>query len=134
MRVCPEGKQRYKLIVSYDGTGTVGWQRQGHDPTSIQQVLENLLAEYYAAPITVVGSGRTDAGVHAEGQVAHFDAIPDPKRTIRLVHALNRMSPRHIVIKRAFEVPPDFHSIHSTIRKTYKYRIFNSPHPTALFY
>lgn len=134
MRICPDGKQRYKLVLSYDGTDTVGWQRQGHNPTSIQQCMENSLSEFYNDKITVVGSGRTDAGVHAEGQVAHFDAIPDPARTKRLVHALNRMSPRHIVIKQGWEVPKDFHSIHSTIKKTYKYRIFNSPQPTALFH
>jgi tRNA pseudouridine38-40 synthase len=133
MRICPEGKQRYKLLISYDGTGCVGWQRQGHDRTSIQETLENLLSEYYAAKVTLVASGRTDAGVHAQGQVAHFDAVPDPKRTERLVHALNRMCPEHIAIKGGWEVPPHFHAIHSTIKKTYKYRVFNSKYPNAFF-
>ncbi|HEX4924258.1 MAG TPA: tRNA pseudouridine(38-40) synthase TruA [Bdellovibrionales bacterium] len=133
MRICPEGKQRYKLLISYDGTDTVGWQRQGHDRTAIQETLEELLGRLYATKITLVGSSRTDAGVHADGQVAHFDAIPDPARTARLFKALNRLCPRHIAVKAIWEVPPEFHAIHSTLKKTYKYRVFNAPYRSSMF-
>jgi tRNA pseudouridine38-40 synthase len=133
MRICPEGNQRYKLLISYDGTGCAGWQRQAHDATTIQATLEGLLSQIYDSPIRIVGSSRTDSGVHAEGQVAHFDAVRDPARAGRLVKALNLMSPGHIAIKAAWETPPDFHAIHSTVMKTYKYRIFNSPYPSAIF-
>jgi tRNA pseudouridine38-40 synthase len=111
MRYCPEGKQRYKLLISYDGTGCSGWQRQGHDETTIQETLEGLLSKLYDTRIVLTGSSRTDSGVHAEGQVAHFDAVPDKNRTERLFKALNRMGPRHIVVKGVWEAPPEFHAI-----------------------
>lgn len=93
-----------------------------------------MLSRIYDEPITVVGSGRTDAGTHAVGQVAHFDApkiIPTEKKLIR---ALNGLLPETIVVKSVWLAPPDFHALFSAVRKTYIYRIWNHPIRSALWF
>ncbi len=110
-----------RLILAYDGTDFRGWQRQPGAPT-IQGCLEDALRKLTGAPTSVCGSGRTDAGVHAEHQVANFhteSSIP----CANFLKALNDLLPPTVRIKRAEEVPADFHARYHVLRKTYRYRI-----------
>lgn len=111
---------RIKAIVSYDGSSYQGWQRQPHG-NSVQQAIEKGLAEIHKKEIIVVASGRTDAGVHAIGQVIHFDSdlvITEEK----WARALNTHTPYNIYFKKVEIVDEDFHSRFSAISKTYEYR------------
>jgi tRNA pseudouridine38-40 synthase len=119
-----------KLIIEYDGTNYCGWQVQENGP-SIQAEVEKALFSITGEKIRINGSGRTDAGVHARGQVANFiteSTIPGEK----FAYALNSLLPRDIVIKDSREVPLDFHSRYSAVGKKYSYLVFNSKFPSAL--
>ncbi|MBR3693476.1 MAG: tRNA pseudouridine(38-40) synthase TruA [Erysipelotrichales bacterium] len=116
---------RIKAIVSYDGSEYKGWQRQPHG-NSVQQAIEKGLAEFHKKEIIVVASGRTDAGVHALGQVIHFDTdltITEEK----WVRAMNRHTPRNIHFIKAEIVDDEFHSRFHTTGKTYEYRFSLEP-------
>ena len=116
--------RRLRLIVEYDGTDFVGWQRQNNGPT-IQQHLEEALEQMTGAKTAVRGAGRTDAGVHALGQVAHFDTEANiPERGFRL--GLNAILPRSIAIKSAQEVASDFDARFSASGKLYRYTLWNA--------
>jgi tRNA pseudouridine38-40 synthase len=122
---------RYKLIVEYDGRPFVGWQYQtmGH---SIQGVLEAAIAQINGVSATVNGAGRTDAGVHALGQVAHVDLSRswDP---FKLRNAINaNVRPHPISVLEVAEVGEEFHSRFSARRRHYLYRILNRRSPPAL--
>ncbi len=122
--------KRMLLTVEYDGTAYSGWQRQ-YNGLAVQQVLEEALTRACGERIAVTGASRTDAGVHALGQVCHFDthsAIPPHKYPF----VLNTMLPRDIRVHTGREVPPDFHARFMTGGKTYTYRIINSRHGSAL--
>lgn len=100
--------KRYKITVSYLGTNYCGWQTQKNG-TSVQSVLESAFSKLFGAKTAVTGSGRTDAGVHALGQVAHFDAetsIPAEK----IPFAINTMLPEDVRVLSCEEVSPDFHA------------------------
>jgi tRNA pseudouridine38-40 synthase len=118
------------LLLEYDGTAYHGWQRQAEAAT-LQQTLEEALARLTGEPITLLGSGRTDAGVHALGQVANFrttSAIP-----LKAFHqGLNSLLPRDLAVLAAHEAPPEFHARKSARAKTYEYRILNRPNPSPL--
>jgi tRNA pseudouridine38-40 synthase len=127
--VDPNSK-RYKLTIAYDGTLFHGWQRQepaGLEPLrTVQGVVQLATAVVTAQRVEVVGASRTDAGVHAKGQVAHFDAatrIP----VDRLPHAINSRLPYDVEVLSAEEVSPTFDAIRGARHKQYRYRIFNSP-------
>jgi len=124
--------RKIKLLLSYDGSGYQGWQRQPGKAT-IQGALEEALGKIYAQPVKTVGSGRTDAGTHALGQVAHFEAPKTLKGEERLMRALNSLLPENIVVKKAWLAPEDFHALFAARRKTYIYRIWNSPVRSALW-
>ncbi|RTZ94044.1 MAG: tRNA pseudouridine(38-40) synthase TruA [Deltaproteobacteria bacterium] len=112
---------RYKLLIAYDGTGYQGWQRQPSG-RSIQGALEATLFDLFDRRVDVVGSGRTDAGVHALGQVAHVDldlSLP-PKA---LVSAMNSHLPMDIRIRQALQVPETFHARYSAVKRAYIYLI-----------
>ncbi len=113
---------RFKLTVAYDGTDFVGWQRQAAG-TSIQGLLEDALFPFEDRAVTVVGAGRTDAGVHAEGQVAAFslDRSIDPAT---LGRAANARLPPSVRVVEAAGVAEGFHPRHDAVAKTYRYRIF----------
>lgn len=113
------------MTLAYDGSGFVGWQRQA-DGTSVQGLLEAALARIEGAPVTLVGAGRTDAGVHASGQVASVEltATIDPPT---LVRALNAVLPPEIRVIGVGEVPSSFHARYSAVSKTYRYQIVNGP-------
>lgn len=126
----PEGQRRFVLVCEYDGTAYCGWQRQINGP-SVQQVLEEALARLTGEPVTVTGSSRTDAGVHALGLCAHFDSatrIPPDK----LAFALNTMLPPDIRIRESGPAPEGFHARYSACGKVYRYAFFNSRHDCAI--
>jgi tRNA pseudouridine38-40 synthase len=126
--------KRVMLTVAYDGTNYHGWQIQPNGET-IEAVLNRCLSEFLQEEIAVIGASRTDAGVHALGNVAVFDTetqIPAEK----ISYALNARLPEDIRIQESKEVAPDFHPRHCESWKTYEYRIYNAafPMPTERLY
>jgi tRNA pseudouridine38-40 synthase len=117
--------QNYKLIISYDGTDYHGWQRQPKKLT-IQGLLEEKLSKITQKKITVIGAGRTDAGVHAQGQVANFKANISLSEE-ELLRALNSVLPGEIKVVSLEKVDLNFHARKMAKSKIYQYRIFNSP-------
>jgi tRNA pseudouridine38-40 synthase len=122
---------RYKILIEYDGTNFSGWQKQPHAP-SIQEELDKALFKFTNEKVEVYGSGRTDAGVHALGQVAHFDlAKPWPEHTI--IRATNyHLQPHKIAVLTCEEVSPDFHARFSAKQRAYKYIILNRISPPTI--
>lgn len=110
------------LLIEYLGTHFSGWQKQPHRP-SIQETIEQALFQITRSLIPIVGSGRTDAGVHAKGQVAHFTPTDHPifQRPRQLMHSLNSILPPDIKIKNLSQAPDHFHAQRSAIAKEYQY-------------
>ncbi len=125
-----EPRRNLRLLLEYDGSRYHGWQRQKGD-LSIQQVIEEALQRLTGEQVALIGSGRTDAGVHALGQVASFrttSAIP-----LKAFHeGLNSMLPYDIAVLEVREAPPEFHARKSALSKTYEYRILNRPSRSPL--
>jgi tRNA pseudouridine38-40 synthase len=122
---------RFKLTIEYDGTGYVGWQRQDNG-LSVQAAVESALKAYCQTDIIVHVAGRTDAGVHAFGQVAHADIPRDDSPEV-VANALNALlRPNPIAVLSAVRVPDDFHARFSAIERVYEYRIANRKAPLAL--
>lgn len=126
--------KRVKLTVAYDGTNYCGWQVQPNGIT-VQEVLNQCLSELSGENIETIGASRTDAGVHALGNVAVFDTemrMPGDKFSF----ALNQRLPEDIRIQKSEEVDADFHPRYVKSQKTYEYRILNCrfPIPTERFY
>lgn len=116
---------KYRLRIAYVGTDYAGWQRQ-NNALAVQQVVEEALARIFGRSVTVHGAGRTDAGVHARGQVAHLTAASGtpPAETCRaLVHGANRHLPAAVRVLDAGPVDDAFHARKSAILKVYRYRI-----------
>lgn len=113
--------RNFCLKIAYDGTAYCGWQRQAasHGQT-VQGALEEGLSRLLQEPIALHGAGRTDAGVHAYGQCASFTTA-NPMPLERIPASLNRLLPADIVVREAWEVPPDFHARFSAKGKTYRY-------------
>jgi tRNA pseudouridine38-40 synthase len=123
---------RYALALEYDGTGFVGWQRQV-DGLSVQQVLEDAASRLvHGAPVASITAGRTDAGVHASGQVASLDLARDiPAEKLR--DALNfHMKPHAVVVLRAALAHEGWNPRFSAVGREYRYRILNRPARPAL--
>jgi len=119
---------RFRLTIEYDGRPFMGWQRQAHGP-SIQAVIEAAMAEITGETVTVHAAGRTDAGVHATGQVAHLDSRTT-RGAFRLMEALNaRMRPHPVAITACAEVPDDWHARFDCIDRRYRYLIVNRRAP-----
>jgi tRNA pseudouridine38-40 synthase len=116
--------RRLRLLIEYDGTDFVGWQRQDNGP-SVQAAIEDALTAMTGRLTTIRGAGRTDAGVHALGQVAHFDteARSIPLHGFR--RGLNSVLPRTIAIRDVAEVAHDFDARFSARGKLYRYQIWN---------
>ena len=110
-----------KLTIEYDGTDFAGWQIQTSERT-VQGEIEKVLTTILGKKTELVGSGRTDSGVHAFGQVANF-VIEEEVDLPKLLHSLNSMLPTDIVIRELTEVPEDFHARYSAISRIYSYRI-----------
>ena len=118
----------YKLILAYDGSRYRGWQRLPDDGATIQGKLETVLTRIFEMPVEVAGSGRTDAGVHALGQVASFHSARDLPPAAVLC-ALRRYLPEDIGARALEYAPPRFHARLSAVGKTYRYRVWNSDAP-----
>ena len=122
--------RRIHLIVEYDGTNYAGWQRQAN-ALAVQQVIEEALGKLTREPVVLHGASRTDAGVHALGQSAHFDTdsrIPADKFS----YALNALLPPDIRIRASSEAAPDFHARFSARGKRYRYLFYDDRHAGAL--
>jgi tRNA pseudouridine38-40 synthase len=110
----------YRLTLAYRGTAYAGWQRQAN-AVAVQQVVEEALAKLLGEEVRIFGAGRTDAGVHARGQVAHFPLAREfPRRG--LVHGVNAFLPEDIRVIDAARMPDDFHALRSALGKRYLYR------------
>jgi tRNA pseudouridine38-40 synthase len=122
---------RYRLTLEYDGRPFVGWQRQDNGP-SVQQAVEDAIRRLTGAAVTVIGAGRTDAGVHALAQVAHVD-LPRPFEPATIRDAVNfHLKPAAISVLAASPVADDFHARFSACRRRYRYLIVNRPAPLAI--
>ncbi|MCY4413646.1 MAG: tRNA pseudouridine(38-40) synthase TruA [Alphaproteobacteria bacterium] len=124
---------RYKLVVEYDGTFFSGWHRQPQAYTlTVQGAIEAALSQICQTPLKIVGSGRTDAGVHALKQVAHVD-VPEATNQKALLYGLGqKLRSKRIVILAAEEVPDTFHARYSAKKRTYMYRVINRSCPLAI--
>jgi tRNA pseudouridine38-40 synthase len=124
---------KYALRISYIGRNYCGWQRQKAEgqrtdlPPSIQETVEAALSKMANHPVTVVGSGRTDAGVNALGQVVHFRLPTERFTTDVLRRGLNSLLPRDIRIMEAMKVPEEFHAQRSATQKQYSYYFLQGP-------
>ena len=119
---------RFKITIQYDGTLYCGWQTQ-QNGLAIQPALEKLLGSFNGkSSIKITGSGRTDSGVHALGQVAHFDLKTDLD-TCTLMRAMNAKCPEDITIVDCDVVSPEFHARFSAVQRTYRYQCYTGTNP-----
>ena len=138
--------QRFKLSLAYRGTNYHGWQRQsltenykgpvpqeGHGIPTIQETVARAIESVVHHPVTLVGSSRTDAGVHAKGQLAHFDTDQTQIPIEGLRRAINAAMPEDITIRRVEAVDQAFDAITSTTSKRYQYAIWNQPDRPTFF-
>ena len=122
---------RYKLTIEYDGTPFCGWQKQDGQ-RSVQGALEAAAAQFVQAPVELFCAGRTDAGVHARGQVAHMD-LPVERAPFNICEGLNTiLLPHPITVLAAEEVAPEFHARFDAKQRYYLYRIINRSSRLAL--
>lgn len=121
-----------RLLIEYDGSRYDGWQRlgKGSNANTIQGKLEEVLSKMLEKPVEIIGSGRTDAGVHAYEQVANFHGETEMK-CWEIKHYLNRYLPRDIAVTRVDDVPERFHSRYNAVAKTYVYRIATGEVPSV---
>jgi tRNA pseudouridine38-40 synthase len=123
------GMRNVKLVIEYDGTNYSGWQSQKNAPT-IQDTVEAALSRILNQRVRIVGSGRTDSGVHALGQVAHFKTC-SPIALPSLRRGANSLLPPDILIRNAEEAEVGFHARYSATSRMYEYRIWNGPCPSV---
>ena len=117
------GTRNYRIVLQYEGTRYDGWQKQGNTAETIQGKLEAVLERMAGVPVEVHGSGRTDAGVHAAGQVANFRLPADWEPAEAIQAYLNRYLPEDIRVLEAAPAPERFHSRLSAVEKCYLYRV-----------
>ena len=120
----------YRLTLSYDGSRYNGWQKQGNTPNTIQEKLETLLTRLIGEPIEANGSGRTDAGVHAMGQVVSFRCT-EKQNCTTLLADIRRYLPEDIGALELSDASPRFHARLNAVSKTYVYRVWNSDAPNV---
>ena len=124
------GARRYRMTVAYDGTDFHGWQVQPNQPT-VQEALEAALRRLTGSPVHVHSCGRTDTGVHARAQVAHFD-LARPWEGWKLQRALNALLPESVRVRELRRTRADFHARYDAAGKEYRYSIWNAPVPCPL--
>lgn len=123
---------RWKLTLEYDGTGFCGWQRQEHDPLSVQQVLEEAIHAFSGEDVRLHVAGRTDSGVHALAQVAHFD-LEKEFEPVAVEGAINyHVRPHRVSVLKAEVADPDFHARFKAQGRVYQYMLANRRPPLAL--
>ncbi len=122
--------RRIRLLVSYDGTAYHGWQMQPGQQT-IEGTLQKALKEWLGEEVALTGSSRTDAGVHARGNICTFDTASSVPGD-RFVYGLNALLPSDIVIQASREVDPQYHPHRNVVQKTYLYRVYTSQFPNPL--
>jgi tRNA pseudouridine38-40 synthase len=120
---------RYKLFIEYDGTAYCGWQKQPNAGT-VEEELEKAFAQILREPTDLIGQGRTDSGVHAEAQVAHFDSGQSISRD-DFLYALLGVLPRNIAVWDLQQVPEDFHARFDAKSRQYRYQMVTRPSPLA---
>lgn len=123
-------EKNYKLIIQYDGTRYKGWQSQKSTDVTIQGKLNSIFSQLEGSKVEVQGSGRTDAGVHAAGQVANVHLSVD-KTAGEIAEYVNQYLPEDIGVVSVKEASQRFHARFSAVKKTYIYRIFNSGKPNV---
>ena len=123
--------QRYKIIIEYDGTPFVGWQFQKNGQ-SVQEVLQKAIFDFSKEKVVVTGAGRTDSGVHALAQTAHFD-LKKKMRKKNLLLAINQnIANKSVTVLKINKVNKKFHARHDAKKRTYLYLIINRQSPLAL--
>jgi tRNA pseudouridine38-40 synthase len=127
-------RRNIKLVIAYNGAAYHGWQRQADGIDTIQQRIEDGATRILAHPVIVFGAGRTDAGVHACGQVANLYTTNPAVPLKNLRRALTARLPGDIAILSAVEVPEAFHASRSAIGKTYRYRLYLGPNPPVMLH
>ena len=127
-------RMKIRILLSYKGTGFCGWQKQARHRT-VQAVAEKALFRLFEQSLSLTGAGRTDTGVHALGQTAHFSlSSPEKLKNIpQLKRALNRLLPPDTAVLDAWRAPENFHSRKSALKKTYLYLIGTGDSPHVLF-
>ena len=121
---------RYKTTIEYDGTNYAGWQVQP-DAVTVQEKLQDAVKEISGKVVKLHGSGRTDQGVHARAQVAHFD-LDTTMKPRELMRAINALVPGDIRVHKLEPAADDFHARRSAVSKQYRYFIYNAPIMPAL--
>ena len=112
----PQYSKKIRLLLSYEGSRFKGWQKQPHTSETIQGYLEKALSQIYSQPLSVVGAGRTDTGVHALAQTAHFN-LPHSNIPQRLVLRLNALTPPEISCHQVWLAPNEFHAQISALKR-----------------
>jgi len=126
-----KAKNRYKIIIEYLGTGLCGWQRQDH-ALSVQQIIEEAIFSFTGEKVEVTAAGRTDAGVHALAQAAHFNIVAYKKPETIPVSINHFTRPHKVVITHCEQVANDFHARFSASARHYLYRIINRKAKTVM--
>ncbi|MGG5315001.1 tRNA pseudouridine(38-40) synthase TruA [Enterococcus sp. AZ072] len=119
-----------KLTIEYDGKRYLGWQRLGDSDKTIQGKIENIIKQMTGEEIEIIGSGRTDGGTHARGQVANFKTTSEMPLT-EMIAFLNQYLPQDIVVKKAEEAAERFHARYNATGKQYSYYVWNAEIPSA---
>lgn len=123
---------KIRLLLSYKGSQFFGWQRQNRKRT-VQEEIERALFNIFQEKISVTGSGRTDAGVHALGQTAHFELKEQSLKKISLKKAINHFLPKDVSVLNCWKTASEFHARFSAVRKSYLYLIWTEDSPPVLF-
>lgn len=119
-----------KLTIEYDGKRYLGWQRLGDSDKTIQGKIENIIKQMTGEELEIIGSGRTDGGTHARGQVANFKTNSDMPLA-EMIAFLNRYLPQDIVVKKAEEAAERFHARYNATGKQYSYYVWHAEIPSA---
>lgn len=127
---------RIKIMLSYNGNNFLGWQKQKNSEQTIQGQLEKIISNIFNQPVRVIGSGRTDRGVHAIKQYAHFDIdnFQNSEKERKKIKSIKLLLPKDILIHHFWIAPDEYHAQKSVEKKTYRYLIYNNKNHHPFFY